>query len=104
VAATLEQFGSIDALVNSAGNAPQVRVDITEATEESFDELISINLKGPNFLTHAVARYRLTGKPTPRLPGGFKVIFITSASADTASVNRADCCISKAGLSMAAQL
>jgi 3-oxoacyl-[acyl-carrier protein] reductase len=104
VAATLEQFGRIDALVNNAGIAPKVRADLTEATEESFDELIGINLKGPYFLTQAVARYWLTEKPKPRLPGGFKVIFITSVSADTASVNRGDYCISKAGLSMAAHL
>lgn len=104
IAAALEQFGRIDALINNAGMAPKVRADLTEATEESFDELISVNLKGPYFLTQAVARYWLTGKPKPRLPGGFKVIFITSVSADTASVNRGDYCISKAGLSMAAQL
>jgi 3-oxoacyl-[acyl-carrier protein] reductase len=104
VAATLEQFGRIDALVNNAGIAPRVRADLTEATEESFDELISVNLKGPYFLTQTVARYWLTRKPKPRLPGGFKVIFITSVSADTASINRGDYCISKAGLSMAAQL
>jgi NAD(P)-dependent dehydrogenase (short-subunit alcohol dehydrogenase family) len=104
VAEVLEQFGRIDALVNNAGIAPRVRADLTEATEESFDQLISINLKGPYFLTQAVAAYWLTKKPAPRLPGGFKVIFVTSVSADTASINRGDYCISKAGLSMAAQL
>lgn len=104
VAATLEQFGRIDALVNNAGITPKVRADLTEATEESFDELISINLKGPYFLTQAVARYWLTKKPKRLLPGGFRVIFVTSVSADTASVNRGDYCISKAGLSMAAHL
>jgi 3-oxoacyl-[acyl-carrier protein] reductase len=104
VAATLEQLGRIDALVNNAGIAPRARADLTKATEESFDELISVNLKGPYFLTQAVAHHWLTEKPQPRLPGGFKVIFITSVSADTASVNRGDYCISKAGLSMAAQL
>ena len=104
MAATLEQLGRIDALVNNAGIAPRVRADLTEATEESFDELIRVNLQGPYFLTQAVVRHWLAEKPKPRLPGGFKVIFITSVSADTASVNRGDYCISKAGLSMAAQL
>ena len=104
VAEVLEKFGRIDALVNNAGIAPAVRADLTVATEASFDQLISTNLKGPYFLTQAVAAYWLTKKPAPRLPGGFKVIFVTSVSADTASVNRGDYCISKAGLSMAAQL
>jgi len=104
VAEVLEKFGRIDALVNNAGIAPAVRADLTVATEASFDQLISINLKGPYFLTQVVAAYWLTKKPAPRLQGGFKVIFVTSVSADTASVNRGDYCISKAGLSMAAQL
>jgi NAD(P)-dependent dehydrogenase (short-subunit alcohol dehydrogenase family) len=104
VAETLEQFGRIDALVNNAGIAPTMRVDLTEATEESFEELIRINLQGPHFLTQAVVRHWLAEKPRPALPGGFKVIFVTSVSADTASLNRGDYCISKAGLSMVARL
>jgi 3-oxoacyl-[acyl-carrier protein] reductase len=104
VAEVLRQFGRIDALVNNAGVAPRVRADLAVATEASFDRLISTNLKGPYFLTQAVAAYWLKMKPASRLPGGFKVIFVTSVSADTASVDRGDYCISKAGLSMAAQL
>jgi 3-oxoacyl-[acyl-carrier protein] reductase len=104
VAATLLEFGRIDALVNNAGIAPKVRADITEASEQSFDELIRTNLKGPYFLTQRVANYWLTEKPECLLPGGFKIVFVTSLSADTASINRGDYCISKAGLSMAAQL
>ncbi len=104
MAVTLDQFGRIDALVNNAGIAPRFRADLTEATEESFEELISTNLKGPHFLTQAVVRYWLAEKPKPALRGGFKVIYITSVSADTASLNRGDYCISKAGLSMSAQL
>lgn len=101
---TLQQFGRIDALVNNAGVSPKVRADITEATEASFEELIRTNLQGPYFLTQAVARYWLTQKPVPALPSGFKIVFITSVSADTASLSRGEYCISKAGLAMAAQL
>ena len=104
VAEVLRAFGRIDALVNNAGIAPRVRADLTDATEESFDELVGTNLKGPYFLTQAVARYWLKEKPEAALSGGFKVIFVTSVSAETASVDRGDYCISKAGLAMAAQL
>ncbi len=104
VAATLRQFGRIDALVNNAGIAPKIRADITEASEQSFDELVRTNLKGPYFLTQRVVRYWLQEKPESLLPGGFKIVFVTSISANTASISRGDYCISKAGLSMAARL
>jgi 3-oxoacyl-[acyl-carrier protein] reductase len=101
---TLRRLGRIDALVNNAGIAPRVRRDITEADEESFEELMRVNLQGPYFLTQTVVRYWLEARPDPLLPGGFKVVFVTSISAHTASVGRGEYCISKAGLSMAAQL
>lgn len=104
VAETLAHFGRIDALVNNAGIAPKVRADITEAGEESFEQLMRTNLQGPYFLTQAVVRHWLSARPAPLLPGGFKIIFVTSISADTASVGRGEYCISKAGLAMAAQL
>ncbi len=104
VAETLSEFGRIDALVNNAGIAPRVRADVADATEESFEELVRVNLEGPYFLTQAVARHWLDRKPEAALAGGHKVVFITSISANTASVNRGDYCITKAGLAMAAQL
>jgi len=98
------EFGHLDALVNNAGIAPRERADITMAGEESFDELISVNLKGPYFLSQLAARYWLEHPDASRLAGGYKLIFVTSISAATASVNRGDYCISKAGLAMASQL
>ncbi|MDW8131402.1 MAG: 3-ketoacyl-ACP reductase [Bryobacterales bacterium] len=98
IAFARERFGRLDLLVNNAGMAPRERRDILEATEESFDEVIATNLKGPYFLTQAAARWmREQG-------GGGRIVFITSISAYTASVNRGEYCISKAGLSMAAAL
>ena len=89
------RFKRLDLLVNNAGMAPRERRDILEATEESFDEVIATNLKGPYFLTQLAARWmREQG-------GGGRIVFITSISAYTASVNRGEYCISKAGLSMA---
>ncbi len=104
VAAVIQEMGAIDGLVNNAGIAPRTRADITEATEASFEEVIRTNLQGPYFLTQRVVQHWLNGNAGSRLRGGFKIVFVTSISAYTASVNRGDYCISKAGLSMAAQL
>lgn len=92
-----EKFGRLDLLVNNAGIAPRERRDILEATEESFDELIATNLKGPHFLTQAAARWMAE-------QGNGRIVFITSISSYAASVNRAEYCISKAALSMSVSL
>lgn len=95
-------FGRLDLLVNNAGVAPNVRADILEAGEESFDRLIGINLKGPYFLTQLAARLMIE---SPGIEGGSKnVVNVTSISAFTASVNRGDYCIAKAGLAMMTKL
>ncbi len=102
--AVTERFGWIDLLVNNAGVAPAERKDLLEATEESFDRLIGINLRGPYFLTQAVARLWLAGLADHAARPRPKIITISSISAYTASINRGDYCMSKAGLSMMTQL
>jgi 3-oxoacyl-[acyl-carrier protein] reductase len=92
-----ERFARLDLLVNNAGMAPRERRDMLEATEESFDELISTNLKGPHFLTQSAARWM-------EEHGDGRIVFVTSISSYTASVNRAEYCVSKAGLSMSVAL
>lgn len=92
-----ERFQNLDLLVNNAGMAPRERRDLLDATEESFDELMATNLKGPHFLTQQAARW-MAGR------GDGRIVFVTSISAYTASVNRGEYCISKAGLSMSVAL
>ena len=89
------RFDGLDLLVNNAGMAPRERRDVLEASEESFDELITTNLKGPHFLTREAARWMAAQQSG-------RVIFVTSVSAYAVSTNRAEYCISKAALSMSA--
>ncbi len=97
VEATVQKYGRIDLLVNNAGVSPTVRADILEAGEDSFDRLININLKGPYFLTQLVANQMISQSWQEFAP---QIITISSISAYTASVNRGDYCIAKAGLGM----
>ncbi len=102
VEAAFDRFGDLRGLINNAGIAPRERKDIVEATEESFEELMATNLQGPYFLTQAVARRWLE---IPRERRGPKqIVFVTSISADTVSLNRGEYCVSKAGLAMASEL
>ncbi|HEX4084097.1 MAG TPA: 3-ketoacyl-ACP reductase [Chthoniobacteraceae bacterium] len=96
------EFGRLDLLVNNAGVAPNVRADILEAGEESFDRLIAINLKGPYFLTQKAAK--LIAGSAPIEGAARAVVTVSSISAFTASTNRGDYCIAKAGLAMMTRL
>jgi NAD(P)-dependent dehydrogenase (short-subunit alcohol dehydrogenase family) len=96
-------FGKLHVLVNNAGIAPRQRKDILEATEESFDEVLSTNLKGPYFLTQKVANWMIRQQKDDQSFAG-SIINVSSMSATVASVNRGEYCISKAGISMATQL
>ena len=95
--------GSLNVLVNNAGVAPAVRADILEATEESYERVMKINLQGPYFLTQAVANWMIEQKEV-NPQEQFCIINISSISATTASPARGEYCVSKAGISMATKL
>jgi 3-oxoacyl-[acyl-carrier protein] reductase len=98
-----DSFGKLNILVNNAGIAPKERRDILEATEESFDEVVSTNLKGNYFLTQHAANWMIAQKNNDPEYSAC-IINVSSISATVASVNRGEYCISKAGISMATQL
>lgn len=103
LAAILDKFGRVDLLVNNAGVAPEKRLDVLETTPASFDRVLSINQRGPFFLTQRVARQMIAQvKQNPETKPS--IVFITSVSAYMSSPSRAEYCISKAGLSMAAAI
>jgi NAD(P)-dependent dehydrogenase (short-subunit alcohol dehydrogenase family) len=106
VDSALNEFGKIDLLVNNAGISALRRDDLLTCSTESYDRVMDVNLRGPFFLSQRIAQQMVS-----QVKGGEKrsqshlpaIIFITSISAAAASPNRAEYCISKAGLSMAAQ-
>lgn len=103
VAETLSAFGRIDVLVNNAGITSPGRRDLLDATEASWDAVFGVNLKGPFFLSQAVA-----GEMVRLIRGGAisqgKIINVSSISAAAGSTDRADYCIAKSAIRMMTEL
>ena len=98
-----EHFGRLNILVNNAGVAPKARLDLLEATEESYDFVMNINLRGSYFLSQIAANWMIEKKAKDD-GGYYAIINISSISADTASPSRGEYCLSKAGISMMTKL
>ena len=99
----IASLGRIDVLVNNAGVAPIKRLDILKTTPESYDRLLSINARGPFFLTQKIVKHMID-KGQSDTDIHRCVIFITSVSATISSPSRAEYCVSKAALSQAATI
>lgn len=94
-----DHFGKLNFLINNAGMAPRERRDLLTASEESFDEVMNTNLKGPYFLSQAAANWMIEQKKQDK-EFQASIINICSMSSTVASVNRGEYCVSKAGMSM----
>jgi len=101
--AVKQEFERLDCLVNNAGVAPNVRADILDASAESYDRVMNINLKGPYFLTQIAAKWMIEQRNT-RPDDWMCVVNVSSCSAYTASPSRGEYCLSKAAVSMATKL
>jgi NAD(P)-dependent dehydrogenase (short-subunit alcohol dehydrogenase family) len=99
-----EKFNRIDVLVNNAGVAPKIRKDILETSEESYDRVMSINLKGPYFLTQAISKWMIKLREQIKDKYQPYIINISSINRYTASVNRGEYCLSKSAMNMMTKL
>lgn len=99
-----EKFNRIDVLVNNAGVSPKIRKDILETSEESYDRVMTINLKGPYFLTQEVSKWMI--QLQDQLKDNYQpyIINISSINSYTASLNRGEYCLSKSALNMMTKL
>lgn len=100
---TIDHFGRLDLLVNNAGITSLGRKDVLEATEESWDVVFDVNLKGPFFLSQLAAKEMIRSRQNGELQRG-TIINISSISSFTVSTNRADYCLTKAAMHMMTQL
>ncbi|MBY9020589.1 MAG: 3-ketoacyl-ACP reductase [Candidatus Lokiarchaeota archaeon] len=98
------KFNRIDVLVNNAGVAPKIRSDILETSEKSYDRVMSINLKGPYFLTQSISKWMITLREELKELYQPYIINISSINRYTASVNRGEYCLSKSAMNMMTKL
>lgn len=101
---TVEKYGRIDVLINNAGVAPKVRMDILETTEESFERVVGINCEGTFFMCQLFANKMIEMQGSGIADYKPRIVNISSISAYTSSTSRGEYCISKAGIAMVTKL
>lgn len=101
---TVEKYGRIDVLVNNAGVAPKVRLDILETTEESFERVVGINCEGTFFMCQLFANEMIREQSLGLEDYTPRIVNISSISAYTSSTSRGEYCISKSGIAMVTEL
>jgi len=94
-------LGEPACLVNNAGVTSLRRGDVLALTPESYDRVLAVNLRAGFFLTQAFARRLIA---LPQRPPRASIVFMGSANAEIVGENRADYCISKAGVAMMAKV
>ncbi|MDC0936857.1 3-ketoacyl-ACP reductase, partial [Pirellulales bacterium] len=103
LAAIRSEFGRLDLLVNNAGITSPGRRDLLEATEDSFDKVFDVNLKGPFFLSQAAAKWMIEQREADPDYAGV-IVNISSVSAEIVSINRGDYCMARAATTMMTRL
>ena len=104
IESTIAAYGRLDVLVNNAGVAPKTRLDILETTEESFDHVLDVNLKGSFFMCQTAAKTMIALKERALSDYAPRIVNIGSISSYASSTDRGEYCLSKAGVSMCTQL
>ncbi|MEY8097769.1 3-ketoacyl-ACP reductase [Falsihalocynthiibacter sp. S25ZX9] len=93
--------GPVASLVSNAGVPAKLRGDLLNLTQDSYDFVMDVNLKGAFFLAQAVAQRMLA---SPASANYRSIVFVTSVSAAMVSIERGEYCLSKAGAAMMVQL
>lgn len=88
----VEHFGRLDILVNNAGM--EIHSPFLDVTEEQYDKVMSVDIKGPFFVAQAAAKIMVEQKA----PG--RIINISSVHEDLPMPQNVPYCVAKGGLRM----
>lgn len=89
---TVGQLGRLDILINNAGI--EIKQPFLEVTEENYDRVLAVNLKGAFFCAQEAARQMI------RQGQGGRIVNVSSVHEDLAMPGNAPYCASKGGMRM----